>query len=59
MDPLKDEQGTVFETVRACVLGESGPGQPNAFYVDGPAGAGETFLYRTLQQYLRGEGKSS
>ena len=25
--------------------------------MDGRAGAGKTLLYRTLQQYLRGEGK--
>ena len=53
---LTDEQQEIFDQVRACVLGESNE-PATIFYVDGPAGAGKTFLYRTLQMYLRGAGK--
>ncbi|KAJ5751269.1 hypothetical protein N7533_008297 [Penicillium manginii] len=48
-DQLNDNQQTIFSAVVSTVLG----GRPAAWYLQGPAGTGKTFLYRTIYAELR------
>jgi predicted ATPase len=48
-DQLNDDQQTILSAVVSTVLG----GRPAAWYLQGPAGTGKTFLYRTIYAELR------
>ncbi|QRV95937.1 ATP-dependent DNA helicase PIF1 [Ceratobasidium sp. AG-Ba] len=50
---LNAEQRTAFDQVLASVENNLG----TTFFLDGPAGTGKTFLYKTLCYTLRGQGK--
>ena len=57
MPHLTDEQQHVFDDIRECIDADGASDGPNLFYVDGPAGAGKTFLYKAVQKYIKGLGK--
>lgn len=54
IDALNEQQREVFEAVRDYV--EDGLGS-NLFFVDGPGGTGKTFLYNTMINYYKSQGK--
>ena len=54
---LSDEQQEVFDAVIEYVRSGGRDDLPNVFYVDGPGGAGKTFLYTTIQLAMRGENR--
>jgi len=49
---MYDQQAATYDEIVACVLANT----PGAFFVDGPGGAGKTYLYTALLHRLRGEG---
>ena len=53
--PLNEEQAPAFDVVSACVADAAAGrhGGPNVFYIDGPAGAGKTYLYTKLLHAVR------
>ena len=55
MPNLTEEQDVIFNEVIECVNSDASDDAPNVFYVDGPAGAGKTFLYTTILRYLRAQ----
>ena len=52
-----DDQGLVFNTVQALVDGTAPPNAPNIVYIDGPAGAGKTHIYKKIIHYVRSSGR--
>ncbi|KIL54493.1 hypothetical protein M378DRAFT_1055673 [Amanita muscaria Koide BX008] len=50
---LNIEQRAAYERVKDAVM----EGQPQIFFIHGPAGTGKTFCYNTLCYFLRGHGK--
>ncbi|KAL7099021.1 hypothetical protein ACP275_09G055800 [Erythranthe tilingii] len=46
---LNEEQSKAFNTILDCV----GKMKPAMFFIDGPGGSGQTFLYRALLAHLR------
>ena len=49
---LSSEQQAVFDGVMCALEGQG----PNVHYVDGPAGAGKTYLYTKLLRHVRADG---
>ena len=50
------EQADAAGAVIRCIDRGDTPCGPNIFYVDGPAGAGKTFLYAWLLRHVRASG---
>ncbi len=53
---LNEEQQETFDAIVANLESPGGSNCENVFYVDGPAGAGKTYLYTKLLRYVRGHG---
>ena len=56
MPPLNSEQADVADAVVRCINNSEISSGPSVFYVDGPAGAGKTFLYTWLLRHVRASG---
>jgi len=52
---LNDDQLACFCTITTAITDDP---QTAHFYLQGPGGAGKTFLYKTLCYYFRGQGKT-
>ena len=57
MFPCTDEQQEILDDLFLCIDGGIEYDGPNVFYVDGPAGAGKTFLYTKALRKLRAGGR--
>jgi hypothetical protein len=51
---LNDEQGDAFNQITKAITGDS---ETAHFFLQGPGGAGKTFLYKTLYYHYRAQGK--
>uniref|UniRef100_A0A914V1X4 ATP-dependent DNA helicase n=1 Tax=Plectus sambesii TaxID=2011161 RepID=A0A914V1X4_9BILA len=56
---LNENQQEAADQILALALGQSLRSGRKCFFIDGPAGTGKTFLYSTLCNILKGQGKNS
>ena len=56
MPSCTDEQTAILDDVFSCINGGSAYEGPNVFYIDGPAGAGKTFVYTLALRRQRSQG---
>ena len=54
---LNDEQRAAYSAIVAALDDPTTGVRGNAFYVDGPGGAGKTFLYEALMRLVHGRGQ--
>ncbi|XP_008557719.1 uncharacterized protein LOC103578405 [Microplitis demolitor] len=55
---LNEDQKIIVDTIKHSVCTINGDDIPTCFYIDGPVGSGNTFIYTTLYHILKGENKN-